>query len=87
MNSGTQEASRYPLLEAVLEQKGLTLRGIYTNRDAAKIFGVTPRTIQERCRDGRLRSRDLPGRGRFLSEDLETFLRNSVRQGTLLQEE
>jgi hypothetical protein len=87
MNSGTQEASRYPLLEAVLEQKGLVLQGIYTNRDAAKIFGVTPRTIQERCRDGRLRSRDLPGRGRFLSEDLETFLRNSVRQGALLREE
>jgi excisionase family DNA binding protein len=73
-------ARRYPLLEALLEEKGLKLKGIYTVRDAASIFGVSVRTIQEWVRDGKLIARDLPGRGRFLSEDLERFLRESVRR-------
>lgn len=87
MNDGTIEKLRYPLLEPLLAATGLQLQGIYTIRDAAKIFGVTSRTIQERCRDGKLPSRDLPGRGRFLSEDLETFLRNSVRKADYPREE
>jgi hypothetical protein len=69
----------YPLLEPILMQKGLKFQGIYTNQDAARIFGVSVRTIQDWCRDGKLISRDLPGRGRFLSEDFEVFLQNSVR--------
>ena len=87
MDDGTFERTRYPLLEPLLAAAGLRLQAIYTIRDAARIFGVTPRTIQERCRGGRLPSRDLPGRGRFLSEDLETFLRNSVRKAELPREE
>ncbi len=70
----------YPLLQALLAQGALPLQGIYTNRDAARIFGVSVRTIQDWSRDGKLRTRDLPGRGRFLSEDLEAFLRESVRK-------
>jgi hypothetical protein len=69
----------YPLLEPILKQKGLTLLGIYTNGDAARIFGVSVRTVQDWCRGGKLLSRDLPGRGRFLSEDFELFLQKSVR--------
>jgi hypothetical protein len=69
----------YSLLEPILRQKGLALQGIYTNRDAARIFGVSVRTIQDWCRDGKLVSRDLPGRGRFLSEDFELFLQKSLR--------
>jgi hypothetical protein len=69
----------YPLLESVLTQQGLLLKGIYTNRDAAQIFGVSVRTIQDWVRNADLVSRNLPGRGRFLSEDLENFLRNSSR--------
>ena len=79
MNSETTNSSRYPLLEDLVKEKGLQLKGIYTNRDAARIFGVVPRTIQEWCYVGKLSARNLPGRGRFLSEDLETFLRTSVR--------
>jgi len=71
--------TKYSLLESVLAQKGLPLKGIYTNRDAAEIFGVSVRTIQDRVRNGDLVSRNLPGHGRFLSEDLENFLRNSTR--------
>ena len=80
MTTPDGEFHRYPLLEALLEQKGLQLRGIYTVRDVAAILGVSRRTTQEWCRDGRLTSRDLPGRGRFLSEDLEPFLRESQRR-------
>ena len=36
--------------------------------------------FQEWCRDGRLVVRDLPGRGRFLSGDLELFLETSTRE-------
>jgi transposase len=86
MNNETPESGGCPLLEDLLKQKGLQLRGIYRNRDAAEIFGVTARTVQEWCRDGKLPSRDLPGRGRFLGRDLECFLRNSARKAELLRE-
>ncbi len=69
--------SKYPLLEALLEQKGLSLQGTYTNRDVANIFIVSVRTIQEWVRSNKIRARDLPGRARFLSEDLEELLVNS----------
>jgi len=77
-DSGTTIVS-YPLLEPILRQRGLALQGIYTGADAARIFGVSVRTIQDWCREGKLRSRDLPGRGRFLSADLEAFLESSLR--------
>jgi excisionase family DNA binding protein len=79
MTDSNTSSGSYSLLEAILRQKGLTPQGIYTGRDAARIFGVSVRTIQDWCRDGKLRSRDLPGRGRFLSTDLKAFLENSLR--------
>jgi transposase len=79
MADSRPETTQYPLLEALLRQRGLRLRGIYTNRDAAQIFQVSVRTIQEWSREGKLQARDLPGRGRFLSEDLEAFLQKSAR--------
>ena len=75
-----EESVRYPLLEALLAQKGLQLQGIYSVRSAATLFAVSVRTIQEWAWDGRVAVRDLPGRGRFLSEDLEAFLQASVRR-------
>lgn len=74
------EAVRYPLLEALLAQKGLKLKGTYTIRDVALIFGASRRTLQEWTAAGNPAARDLPGRGRFLSEDLENFLQSSLRQ-------
>jgi excisionase family DNA binding protein len=68
-----------PLLQRLLLEKGLLLKGIYSNKDAAEIFGVSTRTIQEWVRSGKLHARDLPGRGRFLSHDLEEFLQLSVK--------
>ncbi len=73
-----QEISvRYRLLEAVLQERGLCLKGAYTNADVATIFKVSPRTIQEWSRSGRLKRRNLPGRVKFLSQDLEELLENS----------
>lgn len=76
--------ARYPLFESVLQQKGLKMKGIYTVEDAREIFGtskkVSRRTIQDLISSGELPSRKLPGTGRFLADDFETYLRNSVRQ-------
>lgn len=79
-NSESQP-KRYPLLESLLRQKGLSLKGIYKYQDAAQIFGASVRTIQQFVRDDKLRCRDLPARGRFLSEDLEAFLQDCRRRG------
>jgi len=70
----------YPLLSAVLKAKGLSLKGTYTYEDALQILGGSKRSLQERARRGELTIRDLPARGRFLSTDLELFLRNSARK-------
>jgi len=39
--------ARYPLLESLLAQKGMSLKGTYTNRNVADIFNVSVRTIQD----------------------------------------
>ena len=78
-NSESQP-TRYPLLESLLAQKGLSLQGIYKYKDAARIFGASVRTIQQYVRDRKLPCRDLPAGGRFLSEDLEAFLQDSRRR-------
>jgi len=75
----SNQEPKFPLLESLLSEKGLRLKGTYTNRDVAEIFGVSVRTIQDRAQKGDLQSRDLPGRARYLSEDLERFLRDSLR--------
>jgi len=80
MSKETPGRGKYVLLEALLEQKGLQLKGIYRTKDAAQLFGVSLHAIRERIRNGSLNSRDLPGRGRFLSEDLEEFLQNSKKR-------
>ncbi len=72
----------YPLLESLLRQKGLSLKGIYTVPDVAMIFDVSKRTIQDWGKQGKLIERDLPGRGRFLSEDLELLFHKSKKEPT-----
>ncbi len=80
MNEPAVQSATYPLLERLLAEKGLRLKGIYTVRDAAEIFSVSTRTIQDWIRAGKLHSRVLPGRGRFLSQDLELFLEQSLNR-------
>jgi hypothetical protein len=68
---------KYPLLEALLAELGLTLKGRYTLREAAQILGVSVRTLEDRIRCGKLGARDLSPY-RFLSCDLENYLASSV---------
>jgi hypothetical protein len=68
---------KYPLLEALLAEFGLTLKGRYSLKDAAQILGISVRTLQDRIRNGKLRARDLSPY-KFLSIDLEDYLRCSV---------
>jgi len=80
MNNQEPKAMRYPLLEALVAQQGLKMKGIWTLRDVARLFSVSVRTIEDWIKNGKLIPRDLPGRGKFLSEDLEEFLQSSRRK-------
>jgi hypothetical protein len=79
VTNDTPKPSRYPLLENLLAHRALPLRGTYTIHDVAEMFDVSTRTIQERVKSQELNARNLPGRARFLSVDLEDFIRNSAR--------
>ncbi len=70
---------RYPLLEAILSAKGLPDRGIWKICDVAQIFDVGVRSIYDWVNNKKLTARDLPGHGKFLSQDLEEFLTSSRR--------
>ena len=74
-------ASKYPLLEEILSIQGLHLKPTYSTRDVAGIFKVSARAIQARVESGQLNARNLPGRARFLSIDLEDLLQNSRKDG------
>ena len=72
---------KYPLLEEMLALRQMVRQPTYTIRDVAKLFDVTVRSIQSRVASGQLSTRDLPGRAKFLSCDLEEYLRNSKKGG------
>ena len=75
------EPPKYPLLEEILALRQMALHPMYTNQDVAKLFGVSVRAIQDRVASGKLAARDLPGRAKFLSCDLEEYLRKSKKGG------
>jgi hypothetical protein len=79
MNSS--EMTKYPMLEAILAIEDMPLKPMYSVRDVAGIFKVCVRVIQNWTSNGRLVPRDLPGRARFLNQDLENFLVASRRKG------
>ena len=68
------------MLEAILAIQNLPIQPMYTNRDVAGIFKVCVRAIQNWISSGRLVPRDLPGRARFLNQDLEDFLAASRKR-------
>jgi hypothetical protein len=68
------------LLESLLEQKHLPMKGIFTYHDLAKMLDAGVRTVQVWCKDKKIVVRDLPARGRFLAQDIEEFLERSVRR-------
>jgi transposase len=72
-------ANTYPLLQQLLRERHLEPLGIYTIRDIANLFRVSTRTIQAWVRSRKLQARDLPGRGAFLSCDVEQFLEQAIK--------
>ena len=67
-NQGT---GKYPLLQTLLTAKSLPDKGIWSIGDVAQIFGVRNRAIYDWISNGKPAVRGLPGRGRFLWEDVE----------------
>jgi hypothetical protein len=76
----TTAATKYPILQEILALKDLHIQATYTIRDLARIFSVSVRAIQNRVASGQINSRNLPGRAKFLPEDLEVFLASSVKR-------
>ena len=70
----TSQTIHYPLLEQIIRIQSKPLQPLYSNRDLAEIFRVSVRAIQHRIAAGRLIPRDLPGRAKFLPQDIEDFL-------------
>lgn len=77
MNPAQPGKSRFPLLEMLLASKDLPFKAIYSLGDVAGLFGVSKRAIQHRTKSGQLKSRNLPGRARFLASDIELFIASS----------
>jgi hypothetical protein len=85
-NSSIQEATswfgqRYPLLTTLLLIRGLPYQATYTISDVGHLLSASTRAVQDRAASGQLPTRDLPGRAKFLADDLEEFLRNSRKNG------
>jgi hypothetical protein len=78
--SATSDPARFPLLDSLLEVRGLKRQAIYTVKTTAAVFDVSARTIDDWCCEGKMIPRDLPGHGRFLNEDFEEFLQRSQRR-------
>lgn len=75
------DTNKYPLLGEVLKILGLPLQALYSTRDLAAIFSVSPRAMQARIAAGELKPRNLPGRGKFLAQDIEEYLETSRSKG------
>ena len=71
----------YPTLEAILVIQNRPLQPFYSTRDLAQIFGVCVRAVQNWITLGRLTPRNLPGRSKFLPQDIEEFLKGSLKGG------
>ncbi len=76
----TSSTTKYPLLEEILAIRDLRLQPTYTTSNVAVIFNVSSKAIQNRVASGQLMSRDLPGRARFLNQDIEDFLQASKKK-------
>jgi hypothetical protein len=76
MNAASKQnsSSRFPLLEQLLSMQEMAIQPLYKTSDIARIFGVSIRSIQNYITAGRMSPRNLPGRAKFLPQDIEAFL-------------
>jgi hypothetical protein len=75
----SNSTAKYQLLEEILAIKNLPVQPMYTTKDLAVIFGVSARAIQNWMAAGQLIPRSLPGRWKFLTQDVEDFLQASTK--------
>jgi transposase len=73
-STSDSENTKYPMLEAILAIQKVPLQPMYSTRDIAKLFSVSTRAIQSWIASGQLTPRNLPGRWRLLTQDVEDFL-------------
>lgn len=76
-DSGTK---KYPLLSEILALKNLPLEPMYTIGNIAELFSVSSRSVQNWVGCGKLAGRNLPGRWKFLTQDIEDFLEASKKR-------
>jgi transposase len=82
MNAKTNNSTaKYQLLEEILAIKNMPLQPMYTTRSIAEIFSVSARSVQNWMASGKLTSRNLPGRWKCLTQDVEDFLQASLEGG------
>jgi hypothetical protein len=80
-NTKKTDSTGFPMLEGILSIQNRPLQPFYCTRDLAQIFGVCVRAIQNWIASGTLTPRNLPGRWKFLPQDLEDFLLASRKSG------
>jgi hypothetical protein len=78
-SNGQPAAKNCPLLRSLLRDRGLPYQALYTTADVARIFVVSQRAILYLIASGKLPARDMPGRARFMPQDLEDYLKNSKK--------
>lgn len=81
MATSSSGTPKYPLLGQILAIKNLPLEAMYTTRSIADIFSVSSRSVQNWIASGKLTGRSLPGRWKFLTQDVEDFLQASIEGG------
>jgi hypothetical protein len=73
-SNADREMPKYRLLAEVLKIKNMLIKPMYSTRDLAEIFDVSARAIQSWATAGKLTPRHLPGRWKYLTQDVEDFL-------------
>jgi transposase len=81
MAANNSATIKYPLLEQILAIKHLPLEPMYSTRNIAELFSVSARSVQNWMASGKLIPRSLPGRWKFLTQDVEDFLQASADGG------
>jgi transposase len=83
----TSSTVKYPLLAEILVLKNLPVQPMYSTRGIAELFNVSSRSIQNWIAAGLLVPRILPGRWKFLTQDVESFLEASRKKAAKQDED
>lgn len=65
------------------EEEARMMKGVFTTRDVARLFGVSPATVRRWCREGKLEAMRTSARGslRFKREEVAiAYLNRSIQR-------